>query len=415
MQTKRVVITGLGAVTPLGNDIDTFWNNAKAGMSGASLITRFDTQNFKTKFACQVKDFDPSLHLERNEIRKTDMFTQYGLYAASQAITDSNLNITDDNADEIGVIWGSGQGGMITFEEEYETFVKTGNPRFNPFFIPKFLNNMAAGMISLKFGLKGMSYCTVSACASANTAMMDAFNNIKLGKGIAYITGGSEAPISPSSMGGFNALRAMSTDNDAPEKASRPFDKTRNGFVMGEGAGAIILEEYEHAIARGAKIYAEVVATSMTSDAYHMTSSHPEGLGAAKAMKMALKEANLTPEDVDCINCHATSTPIGDTSEINAILNVFDKSNMPKLTGTKSMTGHLLGAAGAVESILSILSIKDNIIPPTINFSERDNQIPEYVEIVSEPNYKSKVNVVMSNTFGFGGHNAIVIFKKFEA
>ncbi|MFT7158595.1 MAG: 3-oxoacyl-[acyl-carrier-protein] synthase II [Parvicella sp.] len=395
--------------------MDTFWNNAKAGMSGASLITRFDTQNFKTKFACQVKDFDPSLHLERNEIRKTDLFTQYGLYAASQAITDSNLNITDDNADEIGVIWGSGQGGMITFEEEYETFVKTGNPRFNPFFIPKFLNNMAAGMISLKFGLKGMSYSTVSACASANTAMMDAFNNIKLGKGVAYITGGSEAPISPSSMGGFNALRAMSTDNDAPEKASRPFDKTRNGFVMGEGAGAIILEEYEHAIARGAKIYAEVVATSMTSDAYHMTSSHPEGLGAAKAMKMALKEANLTPEDVDCINCHATSTPIGDTSEINAILNVFDKSNMPKLTGTKSMTGHLLGAAGAVESILSILSIKDNIIPPTINFSERDNQIPEYVEIVSEPNYKSKVNVVMSNTFGFGGHNAIVIFKKFEA
>lgn len=410
---KRVVITGLGAITPIGKNVTEFWQNAVAGKSGAKLITKFDTSKFKTKFACEIQDFDPTLYLTHGEIRKSDLFTQYALHAASEAIMDSGLAIDKMSPFDIGVIWGSGQGGMTTFESELEAYYENDkNPRFNPFFIPKIITNMASGMISLKYGLMGINYNTVSACATANTALMDAFNYIRLGKAKVFVTGGSESPISEASIGGFNALKAMSTRNDDPTAASRPFDRDREGFVMGEGAGALIVEEYEHAVKRGATIYAEIVGASMTADAYHMTATHPEGLGASMAMRIALKEAKLNPLDVDYLNCHATSTPIGDVSEITAIQNVFGKEpkNL-KIGATKSMTGHLLGAAGAIEAILSIKVINHNIIPPTINLDNLDERIPSKMKIVANTAMETQVNVAMSNAFGFGGHNAIVIFK----
>jgi len=413
MAQRRVVITGLGAITPIGKNSNEFWDNAVKGVSGAKPISKFDTALFKTKFACEIQDFDPTIYLDRNEIRKSDLFTQYALHTASEALNDSKLDLEKINPFDIGVIWGSGQGGMTTFEAELEGYHNGGkNPRFNPFFIPKIITNMASGMISLKFGLMGINYCTVSACATANTALMDAFNYIRLGKAKAFITGGSESPVSEASIAGFNALRAMSTRNDEPAKASRPFDIDRDGFVMGEGAGALIVEDYEHAVARGAKIYAEIVGAAMTADAYHMTATHPEGLGATHGMQEALREANLKPEDVDYLNCHATSTPVGDVSEIQAIRNVFgDAPANLHLSATKSMTGHLLGAAGAIEAILAIKAINHNIIPPTINVETIDERIPRELKIVKNKALETPVNVAMSNSFGFGGHNSIVVFK----
>ncbi len=413
MSTKRVVITGLGAVTPIGTTVTDFWHNAINGVSGAKPITKFDTSKFKTKFACEIQDFDPKQRLDHNEIRKSDLFTQYALYAASEAVEDSGLDFSDMSPFDTGVIWGSGQGGMTTFEEELENYFQNDKtPKFNPFFIPKIITNMASGMISLKYGLMGINYNTVSACATANTALMDAFNYIRLGKAKVFITGGSESPISDASIAGFNAMRALSTNNENPQAASRPFDSGRDGFVMGEGAGALIVEDYDHAVARNATIYAELVGAAMTADAYHMTATHPEGLGASKAMQLALKEANLTTDDVDYLNCHATSTPVGDVSEIQAIRNVFgDAPKNLRIGSTKSMTGHLLGAAGAIEAILSIKAIKENIIPPTINLENRDEKIPKTLKIVGAQAVQTNVNVAMSNSFGFGGHNAIVVFK----
>ncbi|MEO4004892.1 beta-ketoacyl-ACP synthase II [Flavobacterium sp. CAU 1735] len=410
---KRVVITGLGALTPIGNTVAEFWNNSIKGISGASKITRFDASKFKSQIACEVKDFTPSNYLTHNEIKRSDLFTQYALYSAAEAMEDSGLDLTTIDPFDIGVIWGVGQGGMETFENEVRDYtLGDGTPRFSPFFVPKLIINMASGMISMKYGLRGINYTTVSACATSNTAIMDAYNYIKLGKAKIFITGGSEAPITPASMGGFSALKAMSTRNDDPAAASRPFDVNRDGFVMGEGAGALILEDYDHAIKRGAKIYAEIVGASMTADAYHMTSPHPEGIGAAKAMELALEEAQLTPDQVDYLNMHATSTPVGDVSELTAVTKVFANSPNLSVSATKSMTGHLLGAAGAIEAILSIKAINHGIIPPTINLDDVDPNIPEGIHIVANQALEKKVDVAMSNAFGFGGHNGIVIFKK---
>lgn len=410
---KRVVITGLGAVTPLGNTVNEFWENIKNGKSGAAPITRFDASLFKTRFACEVKDFDPKKHLDHAEMKRSDLFTQYALYAATEALQDSGLDVQGMNPFDIGVIWGSGQGGMETFEEEVTNYVQNGfNPRFNPFFVPKLIANMASGMISIKFGLQGINYTTVSACATSNTAIMDAFNYIRLGKAKVFVTGGSEAPITPASVGGFSALKAMSANNDNPAAASRPFDKNRDGFVMGEGSGALILEEYEHARKRGAHIYAELVGASMTADAYHMTATHPEGIGAATAMKLALEEAGLNATQVDYLNVHATSTPVGDISEIHAVQKVFtDPSNL-SISATKSMTGHLLGAAGAIEAIISIKAMNNSLVPATINLEEIDPAVPDNIHIVKKEAVEKKIDVAMSNTFGFGGHNGIVVFKK---
>ena len=413
MKDTRVVVTGLGAVTPLGNDVNSFWQNLIDGKSGAATITKFDIEKFKTKFACEVKDFDPAKYLEKGEIRKTDLFTQYALYASAEALNDSGLDTATLSPYDIGVIWGTGQGGFITFEEQLKGYVEGDyNPRFSPFFIPKLISNMASGMISIKFGLQGINYTTVSACATANTAIMDAFNYIKLGKAKVFVTGGSEAGVTEASIGGFSSLKALSSRNETPESASRPFDVTRDGFVMGEGAGALILEEYEHARKRGAHIYAEVVGASMTADAYHMTATHPEGVGAAKAMELALEEANIEPEAISYLNAHATSTPVGDISEITAINNVFDGSPNLKVSATKSMTGHLLGAAGAIEAIASIKSITDQKIPPTINTTEVDPELPTGIDIVFEEAVDHKVDFAMSNSFGFGGHNSICLFGK---
>jgi 3-oxoacyl-[acyl-carrier-protein] synthase II len=414
MQNTRVVITGMGALTPLGNSVDEFWESAVAGESGAGEITKFDATHFKTKFACELKAFDPKQYLERNEIKRCDLFTQYGLHAATEAMNDSGLDLSTISPFDVGVIWGSGQGGLGTIEKEMKEYATgNGTPRFNPFLVPKMLVNMASGLISMKFGLMGINYTTVSACAASNSALMDAFNYIKLGKAKVFITGGSESPISEASIGGFSAMKAMSNDNDTPQQASRPFDSTRNGFVMGEGAGALIVEEYEHARNRGAKIYAEIVGAAMTADAYHISSTHPEGIGAAKAMELALEEANLKPEDVDYLNAHATSTPVGDLSEIQAIRKIFgDAPKNLKISGTKSMTGHLLGAAGAIEAILCVKAINEGIIPPTINTDQIDENIPKAIDIVTKTARQAEVNVAMSNTFGFGGHNAILVMKK---
>jgi len=417
---KRVVVTGMGAITPLGNDPSAFWAQLKAGVSGAGPITHFNAAAFKTHFACEVKRFDPSGDLDRSEMKRTDLFTQYALVAAGQAIKDAGLDLSKMDPFDIGVIWGSGQGGMATFEEQVREYA-TGpsapggelQPRFSPFFVPKLIANMASGMISIKYGLMGINYTTVSACSTSNTAFMDALNYIRLGKAKVIVSGGSEAPITEASIGGFNSMKALSTRNDDPQGASRPFDASRDGFVMGEGAGALILEEYEHARARGAHIYAELAGAAMTADAYHMTSTHPEGAGARRAMEDALKDAGLNKEEVDYLNVHATSTPVGDLSEVNAITRLFGEAPSGLvLSATKSMTGHLLGAAGAIEAIACILSIRDGVIPPTINTRELDPAIPRSLNILLGEAVDHPVKVAMSNTFGFGGHNGIVVFKK---
>lgn len=411
---NRVVITGLGALTPIGESVESFWQNLINGVSGATKITKFNPEKFRTQIACEIKNYDPSKWLDRAEIKRTDPFTQFALIAADEAISDTGLNFSDMDPYDIGVIWGSGQGGMLTFEEQVREYV-SGNftPRFSPFFVPKLIANMASGLISIRHGLKGINYTTVSACATSNTAIMDAFNYIRWGKAKVMITGGSEAPITEASVGGFCAMKAMTTRNAEPGLACRPFDQGRDGFLMGEGAGALVLEEYEHARARGAKIYAEIVGAAMTADAYHMTATHPEGEGAYMGMKLALKDAGIAPEEVDYLNAHATSTPVGDMSELKAIERLFKNSfNRLRVSATKSMTGHLLGAAGAIEAIACILAIRDSTIPPTINLTDPDASIPEGLQIVKLKAQKYNVSVAVSNTFGFGGHNGIAVFKK---
>lgn len=410
---KRVVITGIGALTPLGNNVPDFWKNILAGKSGAATITRFDASLFRTQVACELKNFDATAHLERAEIKRTDLFTQYALIASDEAIKDSGFEFDKMSPFDVGVIWGTGQGGMETFEEQVTEYaLGNGAPRFSPFFIPKLLPNMASGMISIRHGYMGINYTAISACATSNTAIMDAFNYIRLGKAKIIISGGSEAPVTPASVGGFSAMKAMTGRNDDPLTASRPFDAHRDGFVMGEGAAALVLEEYEHAVKRGAKIYGEVGGAAMTADAYHMTSTHPEGLGALQAMKFALEEAGLTIADVDYLNAHATSTSVGDLSEIKAItaLTGPGKNNL-FISATKSMTGHLLGAAGAIEAIICLLSMRDSVIPATINTTELDAAIPDNMNIVIGEAISHPVKATLSNTFGFGGHNGIVVFK----
>lgn len=410
---KRVVITGLGALSPIGNTVKDFWENLKNGVNGAGRITHFDPSQFRTQFACELKDYDPADYLEHNMIRRSDPYSQYALVATDEAIKDSGLDFENMDPFDTGVIWGSGQGGMLTFEEEVKNYAENDyTPRFNPFFVPKLIINMAPGLISMKYGLMGINYATVSACATSNTAIMDAMNYIRWGKAKVMITGGSEAGITEASFGGFSAMRAMSQRNDDPKHASRPFDKDRDGFVMGEGAATLILEEYEHAKVRGANIYAEVAGAAMTADAYHMTATHPKGKGASVAMKQALDDSGLNPADVDYINTHATSTPVGDTSETNAIATVFGKDPDLYISATKSMTGHLLGAAGAIEAIASIKAINEGVIPATINTENIDEEIPSTLNIVLKDAIDAEVNVAMSNTFGFGGHNGIVVFKK---
>jgi 3-oxoacyl-[acyl-carrier-protein] synthase II len=411
---KRVVVTGMGAVTPLGNDPDSYWKQLIAGVSGAAPITHFDASRFKTRFACEVRNFSPGELLDRSELKRTDLFTQYALVAADQAIKDSGLDFSTMDPFDTGVIWGSGQGGMQTFEEQVTEYAGgDGTPRFSPFFVPKLIANMASGMISIKYGLMGINYTTVSACSTSNTAFMDALNYIRLGKAKVIIAGGSEAPITAASVGGFTAMKAMSTRNDDPQHASRPFDVDRDGFVMGEGAGGLVLEEYEHARARGARIYAEFAGAAMTADAYHMTSTHPEGLGALRAMQDALKDAGINKEAVDYLNVHATSTPVGDLSETAAVTRLFGEAP-PNLiiSATKSMTGHLLGAAGAIEAIACLKAIGEGIIPPTINTKNIDPAIPKGLNILLGEATERPVKVAMSNTFGFGGHNGIVVFRK---
>jgi len=410
---KRVVITGIGALTPLGNDVNTFWSNTIAGKSGAAKITRFDASLFRTQFACELKDFDVTKYLDRSDVKRTDRFTQYALVASDEAIKDSGFEFEKMDPFDVGVIWGSGQGGMDTFEQQASEFaLGNGTPRYSPFFVPKLIANMASGMISIRNGYMGINYTTVSACATSNTAIMDAFTYIRMGKAKIIVTGGSEAPISASSVGGFCAMKAMSAQNDTPETASKPFDVNRDGFVMGEGAGALVLEEYEHAVKRGAHIYGEVGGASMTADAYHMTATHPEGLGASHAMRQALEEAGLTIFDIDYLNTHATSTPVGDLSETKAVTSLLgtEKNNL-LISATKSMTGHLLGAAGAIEAIICLLSMRDSVVPPTINTTELDPAIPGHLNIVIKEAVQAKVKNTMSNTFGFGGHNGIVVFK----
>ncbi len=414
MNETRVVVTGLGALTPLGNTTPETWKAAVEGKSGAAPITKFNPEKFKARFACEVKNFEPKNRLDRNEIKRSDLFTQYGMYASGEALEDSGLDLEKTSPFDLGVIWGTGQGGMGTFEEEVKSYTQGGfEPRFSPFFVPRLIPNMASGLISMKYGLMGINYTTISACASSNTAIMDAFNYIKMGKAKAFVAGGSEAPITEATIGGFTAMKAMSTRNESPETASRPFDPERDGFVMGEGACALVLEEYEHAKARGANIYAEVVGAAMTADAYHLTATHPEGLGALRGMRLALEEASMNPEDLSYINTHSTSTPVGDISETIAVSKLYDHTDVnPVITATKSMTGHLLGAAGAMEAVLSVLSVQNDVIPPTINTEEIDPEIPKEIDIVLKESRETKVNSAMSNNFGFGGHNAVVIFKK---
>lgn len=413
---KRVVITGLGAITPLGNTVSEFWDNILAGKSAAGPITKFDTEKFKTHFACEVKDFDIEQYLDKKEVKKYDLFTQYAIAATDQAIKDAGLDFTtmaEIDRYEVGVIWATGNGGIGTFENELKAFNKgDGAPRFNPYFIPKMIVDIAAGVISIRHQLHGPNYCTVSACASSNTAIISAFDTIRLGKAKVMIAGGSEAAITEASVGGFNSAQALSKNNENAQGASRPFDKERDGFVMGEGAGALILEDLEHALKRGATIYAELVGGGMAADAYHLTGTHPEGLGAVLGMKKAIDEAGIEPKDIDYINAHATSTGIGDISELIGIAKVF--ADLPvAISGTKSMTGHLLGAAGAVESIISVLSVKHNVIPATINAVNLDEKIPEGLNIVLGKPVYQEVNYVLNNTFGFGGHTATSLFKKY--
>ena len=416
MELKRVVVTGLGALTPIGNNIEEYWEGLVNGVSGAAPITHFDPEKFKTKFACEVKNFNVTDFINRKEARKMDKFTQYAMVAADEAIEDANLDMETLNHDRVGVIWGAGIGGLETFQNEVLNFAAgDGTPRFNPFFIPKMIADIAPGFISIKHGFRGPNFTTVSACASSANAIIDAFNYIRLGQADMFVTGGSEAAVTIAGMGGFNAMHALSTRNDDPATASRPFDQNRDGFVLGEGAGALILEEYEHAIARGAKIYAEVGGGGLSADAHHITAPHPEGLGAKNVMLNCLRDAGLKPEDVDAINVHGTSTPLGDIAETKAILSVFgEHSYTLNINSTKSMTGHLLGAAGAIEAIASILAINHGIIPPTINHSTKDEVIDGKLNLTLNKPQKRDVKIAMSNTFGFGGHNACVLFKKFE-
>jgi len=416
MQIKRVVVTGLGALTPIGNNIQEYWSGLVNGVSGAALITYFDDSKFKTRFACELKNFNVTDFIDRKEARKMDRFSQYAMVASDEAIADSGLNSEDHDPDRIGVIWGSGIGGLETFQNEVLNFAAgDGTPRFNPFFIPKMISDIAPGQISIKHGFRGPNFATVSACASSSNDIIDSLNYIRLGQADAIVTGGSEAAVTIAGMGGFNAMHALSTRNDSPETASRPFDKDREGFVLGEGAGALVLEEYEHAIARGAKIYAEVIGGGMSSDAYHITAPHPEGLGAKNVMLNCLRDAGINPEDVDAINMHGTSTPLGDVAESKAILEVFgEHAYNISINSTKSMTGHLLGAAGAIEAIASILAINKGIVPPTINHFTDDDQIDSKLNFTFNKAQKRDVKIAISNTFGFGGHNACVALKKID-
>lgn len=417
MQLKRVVVTGLGALTPVGNTIPEFWNNLLAGVSGAAPITSFDASKFKTQFACEIKNFDAGNFFDRKEERKLDPYAKYGIVSAMEAIKDSGLDIEKVDKDRVGVIWGSGIGGLFTFQQEISAFAKgDGTPRYNPFFIPKMIADIAAGHISMMYGFRGPNFTTVSACASSTHALIDSFHYLRLGKADIIVSGGSEAAVNESGVGGFNAMHALSVRNDSPQTASRPFDKDRDGFVLGEGAGCIILEEYEHAVARGAKIYAELAGGGASADAHHLTAPHPEGLGATNVMKNALNDAGMKPGEIHYINVHGTSTPLGDIAETKAILRVFgDYAFKLNISSTKSMTGHLLGAAGAVESIATILAIKNNIVPPTINHFTDDPEIENRLNLTFNKSQNREVNAGLSNTFGFGGHNASVIFKKFVA
>ncbi|MFW5889804.1 MAG: beta-ketoacyl-ACP synthase II [Marinilabiliaceae bacterium] len=416
MELKRVVVTGLGAITPVGKTVDEYWNNLVQGVSGAAPITRFDATPFKTQFACEVKDYKSTDYFDRKEARKLDLFAQFAMIAAEQAVQDSSIDPGAIDDDMAGVIWGTGIGGIITFLDETRSFVKNNEvPRFNPFFIPKMISDIASGHISMKYGFRGPNYGTVSACASSSHAIADAFNLIRLGKANVFITGGSEAAINEAGVGGFNAMQAISTRNDDPETASRPFDKGRDGFVMGEGGGALILEEYEHAVKRGAHIYCEVTGAGMTADAYHLTAPDPKGTGAQKVMQMALRDGGTQPEEIDYINVHGTSTPLGDIAEPLAINNVFgEHAYNLNISSTKSMTGHLLGATGAIEAIASILAIQNNVIPPTINHFELDDEIDPKLNFTFNKAQEREVKSALSNTFGFGGHNASVVFKALD-
>jgi 3-oxoacyl-[acyl-carrier-protein] synthase II len=413
---RRVVVTGLGALTPLGNNLHEYWEGLINGVSGSVLITRFDTEKFKTKFACELKNYDSAKFFDRKEVNKLDLYSQYALVATDEALTDSGLDLEKVDKDRVGVIWASGIGGIETFFQAIKSYVLgDGTPRFSPFFIPKMIGDIAAGAISIKYGFRGPNFATVSACASSTNSIIDAINYIKWGKADILVTGGSEASINEPGIGGFNALQALSTNNAEYQSASRPFDKTRDGFVLGEGAGALIVEEYEHAKARGAKIYAELIGTGLTADAYHLTAPHPEGLGARNVMKLAVEDAGLKPEDVDYINVHGTSTPLGDVSETKAIVSVFgEHAYKLNISSTKSMTGHLLGAAGAIEAIAAIMSVVNDIVPPTINFKVPDSDIDQNLNLTLNKAQHRKVNVAVSNTFGFGGHNASIVIKKAE-
>jgi 3-oxoacyl-[acyl-carrier-protein] synthase II len=414
MNQRRVVVTGLGALTPLGNSVNEFWNNLLDGKSGAAPITHFDTTKFKTKFACEVKNYDPLNHFEKQEVRKLDPFSQYALVTATEAVKDSALNLDTIDKTRVGVIWGSGNGGFYTFQEEMMEFGRgDGTPRINPYFIPKVLVDIASGWISMKFGFMGPNFTTISACATSTTSIIEAMNYIRWNKADIIVTGGSEAPINMAGIGGFGAMKALSTRNDDPATASRPFDVDRDGFVMGEGSCALILEEYEHAKRRGAKIYAEVAGGGMSADAYHLTATHPEGLGALLGMRWALEDAGLKPTDIDYLNPHATSTPLGDGSEMKAVIKLFgERPDHLHISATKSAIGHLLGAAGAAEALICIKAIQDDIIPPTINTVKVDPALPQGLNIVMGKKMKKKINVALSNTFGFGGHNASAVFRK---
>lgn len=413
---RRVVVTGMGALTPIGNNLSEYWNNIKAGKSGASVITKFDTAKFRSKIACELKEFDPKDHFHVKEIRKYDLFSLYALYTVDQALKNGNIELDTLNKDRIGVIWGSGNGGIQTFQDQMKEYINgDGTPRFTPFFIPRILVDIASGIISIKYGLRGVNFCPVSACATSNTALIEAFNHIKWDKADMIISGGSEAAITESAMGGFASARALSMQNDAPLTASRPFDIERDGFVMGEGAGALILEEYEHAIKRGATIFGEIVGGGQAADAYHLTGTHPEGAGAVLGMNEALREAGLSPKDIDYVNMHATSTPQGDKSELIAVKTVFENHKDLSLSGTKSMTGHLLGAAGAIEGIASIMALRDGVLPPTINTTQIEPDFKDLYHFPLDKGEKKDMTYAMSNTFGFGGHIASVIFKKYSS
>jgi len=416
MQLKRVVVTGLGALTPLGNNLNDYWQGLINGVSGANLITRFNAEKFKTKFACELKNFNVEDHIEKREARRMDPYTHYALVVSKEAIIDAGLDLEKINKDRVGVIWGSGIGGLLTFQEECVAYGRgDGTPRFNPFFIPKMIADIASGHISIIYGFRGPNYTTTSACASSNNAMIDAFNYIRLGKSDIIVTGGSEAAVTEAGVGGFNACKALSENNEQYATASRPFDQTRDGFVLGEGAGCLILEEYEHAKARGAKIYCEVLGGGLSADAYHITAPHPDGIGAKLVMGHALDDAGLKPEEIDYINVHGTSTPLGDVQEARAIQSVFgEHAYKLNISSTKSMTGHLLGAAGAIEAIATIMAIKHDIVPPTINFTTADPELDAGLNFTFNKAQARKVNAAMSNTFGFGGHNTSAIFRKIE-